>query len=64
MPKLPAVTLTRREQFLVLLFLRPYVTWCAHTKHVSRAQQAARLWRSIRERGPPGAIRPSKSFGP
>ena len=49
-PKLPPVTLTRGEQFLVMLFLRRYVTWCARAKHVSRARQAVRLWLSIRER--------------
>ena len=51
MPKLPAVTLTRREQFLVLQFLRRYVTGCARARHVSRAPQAARLSDNIRERG-------------
>ena len=49
-PLLPPVTLDCDERYLVLFFLRRYITWCARAQHVSRARQAARLWRNIRER--------------
>jgi len=47
-PKLPAVTLTSREHFLALLFLRRCVTWCARKREFDRPKRAARLWYSIR----------------
>ena len=49
--RLPPVVLDAEERFLVLLWLRRYVTWCARTRHVDRAERAADLWYSIRERG-------------
>ena len=35
------------ERFLVLLFLRRYVTWCARTGRLGSAEQAKRLWRNV-----------------
>lgn len=36
------------ERWLVTLFLRRYVTWCARRGHDLRATQAALLWREMR----------------
>src|SRR5437879_934560 len=33
------------ERFLVLLFLRRYVTWCARSRRHDQAERAAKLWR-------------------
>ena len=38
------------ERFLVLLFLRRYVTWCARTRRFAAMNGAARLFREFRPR--------------
>jgi len=38
------------ERFLVLLFLRRYVTWCARTRRFAAMNGAARLFRRLRAR--------------
>jgi len=45
--RLSPVTLTARERFLVALFLRRYITWCARSGRQTQAQLAAELWRRI-----------------
>jgi len=35
------------ERWLVTVFLRRYVTWCARRGHDERAMQAALLWREV-----------------
>jgi hypothetical protein len=36
------------ERFLVLLFLRRYITWCARTRRFAAMEGAARLIRDMR----------------
>ena len=40
-------TLARFERFLVLLFLRRYVTWCVRTRRIEAAEGAKRLWQIV-----------------
>ena len=42
-----APTLDAGERWLVLLFLRRYVTWCARRGRFAQAGGAARLWRTL-----------------
>jgi len=35
------------ERFLVLLFLRRYVTWCARTRRFAQMEGVARLYRKV-----------------
>jgi hypothetical protein len=39
------------ERFLVLYFLRRYVTWCVRRRHFDSAKRAAMLWRGINAPG-------------
>jgi hypothetical protein len=39
------------ERFLVLLFLRRYVTYCARRRRFAQMEGAARLFRRIRQGG-------------
>ena len=41
--------LDRDERYLVLLFLRRYVTWCARGQRYAAMQGAAQLFKSIRQ---------------
>jgi hypothetical protein len=40
--------LDKDERYLVLLFLRRYVTWCARRRRYAQMQGAARLFRTLR----------------
>ena len=40
--------LDRDERYLVLLFLRRYVTWCARRRRYARMQGAAQLFADLR----------------
>jgi len=42
-PNLPPVTFDETERFLVALFLRRYVRWCARTRRYDRVPDAAAL---------------------
>ena len=42
-----APTLDAGERWLVLLFLRRYVRWCARARRYAQAGGAARLWRTL-----------------
>jgi hypothetical protein len=41
----PAIDAT--ERFLVHLFLRRYITWCARRRRFAQMQGAARLYREV-----------------
>jgi len=37
------------ERFLLAVFLRRYVTWCARKRRMAQAEGAAELWRRVAE---------------
>jgi len=45
--RLPPVTLDATERYLVALWLRRYVTWCARTRRYDRVDGAAALYRRL-----------------